>query len=76
MPLVLNNAKERNGRNENAFPKLVIFESQYRRIRNNKSVGTSRNRRRKFKNFHKTKSLQSNQSQDIGLRAISKVFNP
>ena len=58
----------------------MIFKSQYRRIVNDKSAGSSQNRRRQFKNFHvtkilQTKILQSNQSQDTGLREISKIFN-
>ena len=53
----------------------MILKSQYRRIANDKSAGSTQNRRRQFKIFHKTKILQSNQSQDIGLREISKIFN-
>lgn len=63
----------------------MISFSQYKRIgtldpdsqkatRNN----SSNRRRHQFQNFHTTKNLQQSQSkgtQDVGLRAISKLFS-
>ena len=83
-PLVKNNAKiqvpELETYLHSAFAKLMILKSQYRRIANDnptndKSAGYSRNRRRQLKNFHKAKRMLRNQSQDSGLRAISKIFD-
>ena len=57
------------------IPTYDDFQSQYRRITNSKPAGSSQNRRRHFKNFDETKLMLGHQSQDIGLRAISKIFN-
>ena len=61
--------------------KLMILKSQYKRIsdheRHSKIETRRKNlrRNRHFKTFHRPKTSQKNQSQDIGLLALSKIFN-